>query len=103
MSALGQKQTCAVQLGMSAMGHKRTLAPLIGQLICAGEHGCRNFQTERFCRPEVDDQLKFGWLLDRQVGWLRALKDLVHKIGSALITIGERRSVAHQTSRLSIL
>jgi len=25
MSALGQKQTCAVQLGMSAIGHKRTL------------------------------------------------------------------------------
>ena len=24
MSALGRKQTCAVQLGMSAMGHKRT-------------------------------------------------------------------------------
>ena len=24
MSALGQKQTCAVQLGMSAMGQKRT-------------------------------------------------------------------------------
>ena len=24
MSALGQKQTCAVQLGMSALGQKRT-------------------------------------------------------------------------------
>ena len=26
MSALGQEQTCAVQLAMSAMGHKRTFA-----------------------------------------------------------------------------
>ena len=37
MSALGQKQTCAVQLGMSALGQKRKWLALFDHLIGPGE------------------------------------------------------------------
>src|SRR5690348_12110823 len=40
MSALGQKQTCAMQLATSAMGHKRTSRHLFNHLITASEQ-CR--------------------------------------------------------------
>ena len=37
MSALGQKQTCAVQLGMSALCHKRTCVGGLSKIIDAPE------------------------------------------------------------------
>jgi hypothetical protein len=36
------------------------------------KQGRRNFDRERLCSLEVGDQLEFRWLLDRQIGWLRA-------------------------------
>jgi|RhiMetStandDraft_4_1073278.scaffolds.fasta_scaffold1557470_1 hypothetical protein len=35
MSPLGQKRTCAVHLGMSAMGQKRTFRDLLDHLVNA--------------------------------------------------------------------
>jgi hypothetical protein len=32
-----------------------------------------NLYLQRPCRLEVDNQLKFRWLLNRQIGWLGAL------------------------------
>jgi hypothetical protein len=32
---------------------------------------------------QIDDKLEFGRLLDRQVGWLRTLENLVGKYGGA--------------------
>src|SRR5215475_7860203 len=87
---------------MSALGQKRTLT-LIGQLICAGKHRCRNFEAKRLRGFEVDDQLKFGWLLDRQVSWLGALQNLVHEVRSVAVAVGKQRSIAHQTSCFGVL
>ena len=39
MSALGQKQTCAVQLATSAMGHKTDIPPLIERAVQAALSG----------------------------------------------------------------
>src|SRR5215471_10454504 len=88
---------------MSALGQKRTSTPLIGQLICSGKHRCRNLEAERLRGFEVYDQLKFSWLLDRQVSRLGALQNLVDEIRSVAIAVGKQRSIAHQTSRFGIL
>src|SRR5262245_21467363 len=88
---------------MSASGQKRTSTPLIGQLICSGKHRCRNLEAKRLRGFEVYDQLKFSWLLDRQVSWLGALQNLVHEIRGVEIALGKQRSIAHHTSRTDIL
>jgi hypothetical protein len=43
----------------------------------AGEHGRGNVKAERPGRLQVDDELKFGGLQDRQVGGLCTLEDLI--------------------------
>jgi hypothetical protein len=70
MSALPRKQTCAVQLGMSALGHKRTHAPqqkysLFDHLISAGDQRWRHGQADRLGSLEIDDKLELGRLLYR--------------------------------------
>ena len=80
MSALGQKQTCAVQTSMSALppkadmcgatrdvcfGPKADIAILLNQLIGNGEHARRNSQPEPFSGLGIDHQTKLRWLLDR--------------------------------------
>jgi hypothetical protein len=44
---------------------------LVGQREQRGRHS----DAERLCRLEVDDKLKFGWLLDRQIGGLLSLEN----------------------------
>jgi hypothetical protein len=60
-------------------GKKRT--PSLDHLVSAAEERVRYREAERLGGPKVDDQLEFGWLLDRQIGRLDALQDLVY-IGS---------------------
>ena len=40
-----RKRTCAVQLGMSALGQKRTLTRLLDHFVRAGEQGWWNFRA----------------------------------------------------------
>jgi hypothetical protein len=76
MSALGQKQTFALQKVMSAlplkadmcgahlmsaMGQKRTWCRLFDHLVGAGEQLCWHVDAKRFRGLNVDDQLEFGW------------------------------------------
>jgi hypothetical protein len=86
MSALGQKQTCAVQLATSAMGHKRTSRHLLS------EQCRRHCQAAGLCGFEIDNQLVFSRSLHGKISGLLALEDaidiasrppkLVIKIGS---------------------
>ena len=55
MSALPQKRTCAVQRPMSALCQKRTFAPqqiatLFDQLVGARDHCWRHGNAQLFCR-----------------------------------------------------
>src|SRR5262249_40666358 len=65
-------------------------------LVGAGEQLRRHFKAERPVRLQVDDELKFGHLQDREVCGLRALEDsaaIVADLAKHLRTIGR---VAHQ-------
>jgi hypothetical protein len=57
------------QLAKSALCHKPTYAPqqslcLFDHPVGAAEHRRRNLETKRSSGLEIDDQLKFGRLLD---------------------------------------
>ena len=80
MSALGQKQTCAVQNGMSALppitdmcGAARDvrfvpiadIGTLFDHLVGARLHCRRHVEAERLGRLQIDVELDFGGLLDR--------------------------------------
>src|SRR5712691_6236143 len=59
----------------------------------------RHVDAERLGRLEVDHQLEFGRLLDRQIAGLGALQDLVHVRGSSAIQVGQHRPIAHESAR----
>ena len=83
MSALGQKQTFAVQKAMSALPPKADMCGatrdvrfvpradihLLDHLVSAAEHRLRHNDAKRLRGFEVDDQFVFGRRLNRHVGW----------------------------------
>src|SRR6516164_7894511 len=74
------------------------LAHSLDHLIGAGEDRWRDRQTQRVRRFQVDDQLEFGRLLDRQVGGLLALENAAGVFAGYSGHRGESRTVADQTA-----
>src|SRR5215475_1845171 len=91
MSALGQKQTCAPQNGMSALPpiatsiaffdmsafQERTSHGLFDHFVGGVEEPFRNRQGECLSGLEIDHELELGWLLHRQIGRLFTFKDAI--------------------------
>jgi hypothetical protein len=67
MSALGQKQTHALQ----------QTSPLFDDLVSKRKQLCRRLKVQRLCCPEIDDQLAFGRRLHREIGRLGATENAV--------------------------
>src|SRR5438874_2999737 len=71
---------------------------LFDHLVGADEQRLWHRQTERHGRLEVDHQLEFGWLLDRQVGGCRTLEDLSDRTTELPLNAGEARAIANQAA-----
>src|SRR5215470_5610084 len=81
----------------------RTRAASFDHLVGAGEESRGQVDAERLGGSEVDDEIEFGRLLDRDVPWLRPVHYLVHKIGGAAEQVREVWSIGHQTPCFDML
>ena len=83
----------------SVMNSRRLIRSLVG----AQQERFRDAQPNRFRSRQVNDQLELGRLLDRKVGWFRALEDLVDIGCGSEIEVREAYPVGHQASGLDEL
>src|SRR5262249_18541206 len=79
------------------------LASSLDHLVGARQERLRDRQAERLSGGEIDDKIKLGRLLDRDVTRLRAAQNLVDIIGGASILVRDAWSIGHQTSRFDVL
>jgi hypothetical protein len=66
-------------------------------------HDQRHCEAKRLRRFEIDDQLEFSGLDDRQVRWFGALKNSTGIDPGLTICVRKVGSVAHQTAHLYLL
>src|SRR5260370_982275 len=89
---------------MRSDGRTRRLAGLarilLDYLIRPLQERRRDRQSESLGGLEVDDQLELGGLLDRQVGRLGALENLIDVNRRALPGAIDVRSVAHEPASI---
>ena len=73
---------------------------LFKNLVRASEKRGRDFETEQFCRLEIDGKQEFRGLLDRKVGRFGALENSIDKMGGAREQGEEVRTVRDQSTCL---
>ena len=71
---------------------------LFDHLVGAGEQSRRHFEAERIGSREINEEIEFGRLLDRELGWLRSAQNLIDQVGSSAPHVSPVRSIGHQTS-----
>src|SRR5262245_1243377 len=102
MSALPRKRTNSGALDLSALCQKRTFAPqqktLFDHLIGGDKQGGRNGEAKRLGGLEIDSQMEFGWLNNRQVAWFFALENPAGINADLAINIGDAYAVGHQAA-----
>jgi hypothetical protein len=59
----------------------------------------RAVRADRLGGDQVDDEIEFGRLLDRDVGRFRSAQNLVDEIAGAPVEAWEVRSIGYETSR----
>src|SRR6516165_3094560 len=69
---------------------------LFDQLIGSHEQLVRHGEAESLGGFEIDHQVEFRRLLDRQVAWLCAFENLVDEGCSTMVEFGNVLAVAHQ-------
>ena len=62
--------------------------PSLDHLVRSHQHVRRNRQADLLGGFQIDDELKLRRLLDRKVGGLGALEDLIHVSGGASVQVG---------------
>src|SRR5215813_11761230 len=75
---------------------------LLDHLDGAGEDCGRDGEAERLRGLQVDHELEPGRLLDREVGGLGALEDLVYEAGSLAVQLSEVRPKRYEAARVHV-
>jgi hypothetical protein len=76
-SAFAQPAQVSTPQPRSPQARERMCAASFNHLIRAGEERGRDREGERTCGFQVDEELKFNGLLDRQITGLRAFQNLI--------------------------
>src|SRR5262245_47511096 len=97
MSALPPKADMCSAVANVASGQKRT-SVLFDHLIRTRLHRRRHVDAERLGCLQIDVELYFGGLLDRQVGGFFALENPTDVIAREAVCLSKVRSIAQQTS-----
>ena len=115
MSAMGQKQTFAVQKGMSALppiatliaffvmsalGQKRTSLLLFDHLVGKSQQRGRQCKAKRPRSPQVDDKFEFSWLLHRKIARIGAFENSVHVAGSLTALVIKVHRIRHEAASI---
>jgi len=87
---------------MSAKGQKRTFRHSFDHLFGASEQCRRNSETECLSGLQVDDKLKIGRLLNREVGGFFTFQDFIDIDSRAAKLIEVARRVRNETPGVDI-
>src|SRR3954462_11383998 len=100
---LPTKQTSNVSTSRSDKGQQATSAvALFDRVIGARKHSWRKVKAKRLGSFHVDHQL-VRRLLDRQIGRLGALQNLVHEASRSTPTVTQINTIAQQPTSLDKL
>src|SRR5262245_11281398 len=73
---------------------------LLDHLVSAGEHARWNVEAERLGGHQIDDEVEFGRLLDRNVGRFRPAQNLVDMLGRTPVEMHVVDAIGYETSSL---
>src|SRR5450631_4944328 len=90
-----QEQTSSACPGMSVWCHNRTFARSLNYLIGTHEEPRRYGKPQLLGCLEVDGQLEFGYLVDRDVAGFCSSENCVDIVGDALIQFDQVEGVGH--------
>src|SRR5262249_57405742 len=81
-------------------GPDRAAGPcrLLDHLVGEREQLLGNCQAQRLGSRQIDDELKLGRLLDRNIGRVCSAQDLVDEVGGAAEHVGEACAVGNQAA-----
>src|SRR5262245_43329745 len=87
--------------GCRVVSRGRVVASL-DHSVGAGQQRGRQVKTERLRRAQIDDQLEYGGLLDRQVARFGTPKDAVDVDGAAPVDRREACPIRHQAAVVGV-
>src|SRR5262245_50360832 len=99
---LGWEKSRAQSMRRDGLMH-RSKTVLFDNLVGTSKQRCGNCEPERFSRDQVINLVKFGRLLDRNVGRYRSAQDLVDGAGGASEQVRVVCSIGHQTRRFDVV
>src|SRR5215472_8724240 len=76
---------------------------LFDHLVGAQQERLWDSEAEGFCGGQIDDEVEFGRLLDRNVAWFHPAQNLVRNVTGASKHVWTVSSIGHQTSRFEII